>query len=216
LVEVLAILGTSFVVALSGALMPGPLLTVTVAEAAKRGFSVGPLLITGHALLELALVAAIMLGLGPFLKMNLVMGVIALFGGGMLMWLGLDMLRSAGSLSLNQAAAAQKPSLHPIIMGVLASLANPYWILWWATIGLGYLVSTMKLGTLGVAVFFLGHIAGDFFWYCVVSYGISRGKSILEDRSYQAVIRCCGVFLMGFGGWFLFSAKTYLSGAGTL
>jgi threonine/homoserine/homoserine lactone efflux protein len=210
MIEAIAIFGGSFTLALSGALMPGPLLTVTVAEAARRGFAAGPLLITGHAILELALVVAIILGLGPYLKINLVMGIIALVGGAMLMWLGVDMLRSAGGLSLQQGAAGQKRTLHPVLMGILASLANPYFVLWWATIGLGYLVSTMKFGPLGVAVFFLGHIAGDYFWYSVVAFGISRGKTILKDRSYQAVIRCCGVFLLGFGGWFLFSAKTYL------
>ena len=46
---------TSFIVALSGALMPGPLLTLTVGEAARRVLG-GPLIIVGHALLELALV----------------------------------------------------------------------------------------------------------------------------------------------------------------
>ncbi len=47
---------SSFVVALSGALMPGPLLTVTVGEATRRGFWAGPLIILGHGLLELTLV----------------------------------------------------------------------------------------------------------------------------------------------------------------
>jgi threonine/homoserine/homoserine lactone efflux protein len=95
-------------------------------------------------------------------------------------------------------------------MGVLASLSNPYWTLWWATIGLGYLVSAARMGIPGITVFFLGHISGDLFWYSAVSYGVSHGKRILSDLSYQRVIRACGVFLLGFGGWFLASGKTYL------
>ena len=58
---------TSFILALSGALMPGPLLTVTVSESSRRGAHVGPMMIFGHSLLELALVIALLSGLAPFL-----------------------------------------------------------------------------------------------------------------------------------------------------
>ena len=76
----LASAGTSFAPALSGALMPGPLLTVTVAEAAQRGTRTGPLIITGHVILELLLVTAIIMGLGPYLKNPPVIGIISLCG----------------------------------------------------------------------------------------------------------------------------------------
>jgi len=211
MLEALVIFGGSFTLALSGALMPGPLLTMTIAESTRRGFRAGPLLICGHSLLELVLVVAIILGLGPFLKQAMVMTAIALLGGVVLAWLGVDMIRTAGKLTLQQDDVAVPSSLasHPIIMGIVGSLANPYWIIWWATIGLGYLISAMKFGAPGVAFFFLGHISGDFAWYSLVSFGISRGKRILGDESYRTVIRVCGVFLLGFGGWFVFSATTY-------
>ncbi len=77
-----AIFGGSFTLALSGALMPGPLLTVTISESARRGFRAGPLLMIGHSLLELVLVIAVIQGLGPYLKSPIVMGIISLFGGG--------------------------------------------------------------------------------------------------------------------------------------
>ena len=54
------IFGSSFVIALSGALMPGPLLTATIAESSRRGFIAGPLLIGGHAILEMALIGALL------------------------------------------------------------------------------------------------------------------------------------------------------------
>jgi len=209
-VELAVIFGGSFTLALSGALMPGPLLTVTIAESARRGFMTGPLLMVGHALLELALVVAIIFGLGPLLKMPPVMGGIALLGGAILLWMGVRMVRTAGSLSLDSDRTTQGVSSTPVLTGILTSLSNPYWILWWATIGLGYLLTAMKMGVLGVVIFFIGHITADFIWYSMVSFGVSRGKRIIKDKAYQVIIRFCGLFLMGFGGWFLMTGRAYL------
>jgi threonine/homoserine/homoserine lactone efflux protein len=206
------IFGGSFILALSGALMPGPLLTVTISESARRGFPAGPLLMTGHALLELLLVLAIIKGLGPYLRAPLVIGLIAFIGGIVLIWMGVNMVRTAGTLSLEEkgaeASSANMP--HPLIVGILTSISNPYWTIWWVTIGMAYLMSSIKSGYAGVLVFFLGHIAADFAWYSIVSFGVSRGKYLLKDNSYQMMIRACGLFLLGFGGWFLLSAKDHL------
>lgn len=217
MIEYLAIFGGSFMLALSGALMPGPLFTVTLSESARTGFRAGPLLITGHSILELALVAAVLLGLGPYLKLPTVTGVVALLGGTLLVYLGWDMLRSAGRLSLRWDPAADKRSgaRHPVVMGALASLANPYWTLWWATIGLGYLIAAMKYGAPGVVLFFVGHIAADFAWYSLVSFGVSRGKTLLGDSGYRWTLRACGAVLIFFGGWFLISARDFLGSLAT-
>lgn len=214
MLEMAAIFAGSFTLALSGALMPGPLFTITISESVRRGCSAGPLLMIGHALLEMILVAAVILGLGTYLQLAPVMAGIALLGGLLLVYLGIDMVRSANGLSLAAPAARQtggQYARHPVVLGVLSSLSNPYWTLWWATIGLGYLVAAMKFGATGVIVFFLGHISADFAWYTLLSFGISRGRTLLEDRSYQWLIKSCGVLLLGFGGWFLFSARNYLA-----
>jgi len=195
---------TSFILALSGALMPGPLFTVTVAEAARRGAHIGPLVITGHALLELLMMLALLAGLGPLLSAGPVVAGVAFLGGGMLLWMGVDMVRKAAGQSLADIQAnAPTKGRHPIILGVLTSLANPYWTIWWATVGLGYLVTARHFGVAGVTVFFLGHIAADYAWYILVAQGASRGRAVLHDRVYQLLIQGCGVFLAGFGVWFL-------------
>ncbi|MBN1636251.1 MAG: LysE family transporter, partial [Deltaproteobacteria bacterium] len=67
MIQQFMIFGSSFVIALSGAMVPGPLLTVTISESARRGAMTGPLLIVGHGILELLLLIAIMMGLAPFL-----------------------------------------------------------------------------------------------------------------------------------------------------
>jgi len=207
------IFGGSFTLALSGALMPGPLLTVTIAESVRRGFRAGPLLMAGHAVLELLLVLAVIKGLGPYLISPLIIVIIAVIGGAVLVWMGVDMIRTAGNLSLEgeTSGASSRNMPHPFLMGILASISNPYWTIWWVTIGMAYLMAAIKFGYAGVMVFFLGHISADFAWYSVVSYGISRGKRLLKDRSYQMMIRVCGLFLLGFGGWFLLSTKDYLA-----
>lgn len=212
--EIAAIFGGSFTLALSGALMPGPLFTITISESAKRGFMAGPLLMCGHSLLELVLVAAVMGGAGAFLVLPPVMGTVALLGGAILIYFGIDMVRTAGKLSLDGGDAGRPgdgQGRHPVLMGALASLSNPYWVLWWATVGLGYLLAVMNYGFLGIAVFFVGHIAADFAWYSLVSFGVSRGKSLLKDSGYQSLVRVCGVFLFCFGAWFLISAREYLA-----
>ena len=207
ILELAGIFFGSMWLGLSGALMPGPLFTITVADSTRRGFMTGPLLITGHAILEFVLVAALMLGLAPVFEMSAVMGGVALAGGGIMLWMGANMLRTAPGLSLSlETGGARGGVSHPVLTGVLASVSNPYWILWWATIGLGYLLAARKFGFPGVAAFFVGHISADFLWYSIISLAVSRGRRVMSDPAYRAVIRACGVFLVFFASWFLYTA----------
>jgi len=193
---------TSFIVALSGAVMPGPLLTVTISESPRRGMMTGPLLIVGHAVLELALVLALLMGLAPVLKMKPVFIVIALAGSAVLLWMGVGMLKSLPTMVLTRAGDNTESS-NLILSGILMSLANPYWSIWWATIGLGYILHSMDAGVMGVAAFFSGHILGDLFWYAAVSAAVWKGRKLLSDRSYRILIGTCALFLIAFS--FLFA-----------
>jgi threonine/homoserine/homoserine lactone efflux protein len=192
---------TSFIVALSGALMPGPLLTLTVGEAARRGFWAGPLIIVGHALLELALVVLLLAGLGVWLHRPVILGLVGVSGAGMLGWMGLGLLKASRHSHLEFDPQTDS-GLHPILGGICMSAANPYWLIWWLTIGLGYVMFSMKFGVLGVALFFTGHILADFAWYTLVSGAVAQGRRFISDRLYRGFLGACGVFLFGFGGYF--------------
>jgi len=188
---------TSFVIALSGALMPGPLLTATVGESARRGFIAGPMIILGHGILEAVLVAALLLGLAPLIKQETVFAVIAVAGAGILLWMAYGMFKTLPGLSLSLAPGqAKRGGL--AATGVLLSLANPYWIIWWATIGLGYVMQCAKFGFTGIAVFFAGHILADLAWYAFVSAAVAKGRNYLSDRLYRGLIAACAVFLVVF------------------
>ena len=191
----ITIMATSFVIAFSGAAMPGPLMSVTISESVKRGFITGPLLILGHAILELGLVLLLMYGLAPFLKQDWVFAAIAIIGGVMLGLMGTGMLRSAPSLSIHgDTHATQGP--HLVLTGILVSISNPYWSLWWATIGLGYVLFSAQYGVLGIVFFFIGHCLGDLVWYSAISLAMARGRRFLSDTHYRALIGTCGVFLL--------------------
>ena len=194
---------TSFILALSGALMPGPLLTVTVSESSRRGAHVGPVMIFGHSLLELALVIALLSGLAPFLVRDDVFIFISLGGGAVLLWMGTAMLRSLPQLSLVTTADGEK-SRNLLLTGIVLSAANPYWLIWWASIGLGYIMYSMKFGLLGVAAFFFGHILADLAWYCLISFGIAKGRRFFSDTLYRRLIGACAIFLLLFSCWFLY------------
>lgn len=195
---------TSFIVALSGAAMPGPLLTVTISESPRRGLMTGPLLIAGHAILELALVLALLMGLAPLLKMKPVFIVIALAGSAVLLWMGIGMLKSLPTMVLTTEGGETK-GRNLILSGVLMSIANPYWSIWWATIGLGYILHSMDAGTMGVVAFFTGHIMGDLFWYAAISTAVWKGRKLLSDRGYRILIGTCAVFLIVFSCLFAWS-----------
>ena len=206
---VLTIFATSFVIALSGALMPGPLLTITLSESAKRGFYAGPLIVLGHGILEQLLLLLLLLGLAPILKNDQVIGSVGVVGAVVLIWMAVGMIRSLPSLSLERVAKDSK-STNPVWAGVLMSLANPYWIIWWATIGLGYILYSFTVGLLGVAAFFAGHILADLAWYAAVSFAVSHGRRFMSDKIYKGVIACCAVALLGFAIYFGFSGAQRL------
>ena len=188
---------SSFVIALSGALMPGPLLTVSINESFRRGPIAGPLLMVGHAVLEGVLVGALLLGLAPYLNKEGFIIAISLLGGAILIWMSYGMLRNLTSLKIQPDSSPPKAK-NLVSTGILMSVANPYWTIWWATIGLGYILYSKQFGIAGVFAFFIGHISADFLWYCSVSVLIGKGKSFLNDKAYKILIAICAGFLLIF------------------
>lgn len=206
---------TSFIVGLSGAMMPGPLLAVTIGETVRRGFWAGPKLVLGHGILELSLVVVLAAGLSEFIKNNAVTIVVGLIGGVILIWMGIGALRQsrAGGIVPSATGGVQR-SGQAVFSGILVSLSNPYWLIWWATLGTAYLLWALKLGISGVATFFSGHILSDLAWYSVVSFVIASGRKVIKDNVYRVLLALCGVALIVLGGYFIISAIRLVTGNG--
>ncbi|MGB5985653.1 MAG: LysE family transporter [Desulfobacterales bacterium] len=204
MLTLLTIFASSFMIALSGALMPGPVLTVTVSESARRGAIAGPLMIFGHGILELLLVLALMAGLAPLLSRDDVFIAVSLVGGAILFWMALTMFKELPGLRLKLEGSDEKPR-NLIAAGILMSLVNPYWLIWWATIGLGYIMYSFKFGAAGIAAFFAGHILADLAWYSLISLGIAKGSRFFSDGAYRKLIAACAAFLVLFSFYFFYS-----------
>jgi len=235
---------TAFIIGFSGAMMPGPLLTVTISETARRGFIAGPMIVLGHALLELVFVLILVGGLAAYMTNATVSQVIAILGGGFLLYLGYGMIKDAatGRVTLSLTNESGRPAgqatrsnlrersqlvsvtetdsanpgnaivgkpfgdyLDPVLAGLFISLANPFVILWWATVGLGYINLSLKFGTTGLGAFYTGHILADLVWYCLVAAVVAGSRRFLSDRVYRGILILCGLFLIGLGGYFLYT-----------
>lgn len=206
-----AIFFVSLGVGLSGALMPGPLLTVTINESYRRGFRAAPLLVSGHAVLEATLIALLVLGLDRVMGNDLFFGIVGLAGGAFIFWMGLGMAKDVrdGRLHVDLRASDGR-RIGPFAAGLTTSLSNPYWSLWWATFGLSWLLRSMERGVAGVLSFYTGHIMADVLWYFLVAFLVVTGKRFISDRAYGYVILACGTFLVVLGGRFMGDGLAHL------
>ncbi|MBA4386648.1 MAG: lysine transporter LysE [Verrucomicrobia bacterium] len=209
--ELAGIFLMAFVVGLSGAMMPGTLLVVTITESSRRGGIAGPMIVLGHAVLEGLLVVAVAFGLAGFLTSPWVKIAVGLAGGIVMCLMGADMVRSARIISLDVASGGGR-RMHPVLAGVVVSLSNPYWTIWWATVGLAYLMVGVQLGVAGILTFFVGHILADLAWYSLVSYGTASGRKFLPDNVYRRLILACGLAVVAFGVLFIWTGVEGLSG----
>jgi threonine/homoserine/homoserine lactone efflux protein len=206
----------SFLTALTGALSPGPLLTFTIIqtmERKQRGYLTGFAVIAGHAILEIIIVIALLSGLSFFLKNIIVIRIVSVTGCIFLVYFGSTIIRDVVKGKIDTAflhpgkepdqAQKKKGSAlkNPVIGGIVTSMSNPYWWIWWASIGSAFWV-TFNISTdniPGIISFFLGHEAGDLAWYAFVSFIIFFGKGFINKKIYCIILILCGAFMIVFG-----------------
>ena len=207
----------SFLVALTGAMSPGPLLTYTIIKSIKtdkRGYLIGVWVIVGHALLEMGIIFILLLGFSFALKKAYVVKTIGVIGGLILLYFGFSIIRSiylknigTSFLENSETEYANEQGLenrgieNPIIGGILVSMSNPYWWVWWATIGFALMVQ-FKISFKqwpDLLAFFLGHEAGDLIWYLLISCLAFFGLRHLNRKIYYGVLFFCGAFMIFFG-----------------
>lgn len=194
----------SFGLALSGAVVPGPLLAVVVTQVARRGLWAAWLVVAAHSLCEFWVV----LGLRSGVLRALTTGaaVTAISGAGAVALLVLGTLTARVALREMgkevQAASAGTGIWAPLTGGLAATALNPYWLIWWATVAPAYMVRLQVASAAATAVFYVSHIAGDFAWYIPLAAGLRSGQKRLSGPVYQGALLLSAGFLLALGLWF--------------
>ena len=212
----------AFVTGFSGAIMPGPLLVAVIGQTPAQGMKGMAGLIGGHAVLEFFLLILLILGLRAVLQRPPVRAAIGLVGGVALLLMSIDMLRQGWgmSLELGTEGAVAYSWAELMVLGAVICAANPYFIGWWGTIGVGQLAQTAPRTKPEYLAFYLAHEAADFTWYGAVALVIVTGERWLTDGIYRGLIIVCGGILVVLSGWFLYTGFRLimpqgLNGAGT-
>jgi len=205
----LALGAQAFVVGLSGAMSPGPFLTVTISRTMQRGALSAALMLVGHALLEAALLVGFAFGLQRFLRLPSVTLALAVAGGAVLLWMGTGLVRGAGDgsiardLLVAETGVLSASHLGAVTQGAVVSLSNPWWTLWWATIGVKLATDGLTIGAVGIAAFFVGHQLADLSWYGFVITVVHKGKGLLTRNVYRVIMGLLGVALLYMGARFV-------------
>jgi threonine/homoserine/homoserine lactone efflux protein len=188
-----------FVVGLTGALAPGPTLVATINASIAGDWTTGLKVSLGHAIVELFLVILILLGLAtvalPYTT------VIAGIGGIALVVFGI--LTIKGSRKVTMRTSEVQTIANPYMAGLVTSAANPYFWIWWLSIGSAMVIAGLEGGLALAGAFMVGHWTADIAWYTFVSTGVSKGKTIFSDTVYQKIMGLCGIFLIIFGVYYL-------------
>ena len=196
-----------FVISLSGVMAPGPVTAAAIATGARSRYA-GALIAIGHGIVEFPLIVLIVLGPGRMLKSPAAQIVIGLAGGAFLLMMAIQMLSSLRSAEEYDAKFSGST---PLLAGVLLSATNPYFLLWWATIGLALATTATGLGIWAFVLFAVVHWLCDFVWLSALSWASFKGSALLGPRIGRIVLSICALAMFVFGLCFICRAVVTLT-----
>jgi len=177
---------------------PGPLTTVTVGKGNESPHA-GAFVAVGHGIVEFPVMLAVLYGAGRLLGISYVKAAIASAGGLFLLMMSIDMFRSVNS----EDVGASKNAYSPVVAGMLLSVGNPYFLVWWGTVGATLILHSVRFGLMGFLAFAILHWLCDFFWNYFLSVLSYKGGEFFGKRFQKVVFLVCGVFLLFFGVKFI-------------
>jgi len=206
-VTVIAFLLKAIAISLSGVMAPGPVTVATMVGGTRRRHA-GAWIAVGHAVVEIPLIVVIVAGAGVLFRSDGFRAGIGLAGGGFLLLFGAQLLMGLDDVVNCYDTPANRR--HPFWTGVVLTGGNPYFLLWWATIGLSLTAQAAELGLTAFVLFALVHWLCDLVWLEALSLASFKGSSLLAGRGQKVVLGICSAVLIGFGCLFLYDAGQLL------
>jgi threonine/homoserine/homoserine lactone efflux protein len=142
--------------------------------------------------------------------------VIGIAGGIVLLVIGFRLMdrRIVGALSRDQGSGGT-PAVHgnPVVDRFVATIASPWWHLFWWTAGLCVLLRAAGPGISGIGIFAATFLVPGLLWPTFVAVRLSEPEreTAITDRQYRILTSVGGLILVGTGFFF---GGTALSGSG--
>ena len=189
------------IISASGVMAPGPLFTANISYGLRDGAKSGIKMAIGHTIVELPLV--ILLGIGVF-SLEIFpefRTLISIFGAVTLFAFAVMQIKAVLQWKKDNIP---KPKQGPLVTGIVLSVLNPFFILWWLTIGFKLILDAMLIWAFtGILIVFFMHIWMDFVWLGGISYVASKSSRIISNRNYKALMIVLSLMLVYFGITFL-------------
>jgi len=188
-------------ISLSGVMTPGPVFAVTVAKGYKSKVA-GVLIALGHGAVEFPLILLLFFGLSGFFASTIVQKIIGVVGGAVLIYMGFQTFKNRKEANVETSHSGHAS----FIAGLVATGANPYFFVWWATVGVALIWNASVFGTFGLLAFATVHWLCDLAWDTFVSVTVFKSRRFLNERVFTMVFLFCFAVLVAFGFWFIISA----------
>jgi len=213
----LLFLATVVAISTTGVLMPGPVMAASMVKGLKSRWA-GIHVALGHGIVEFPTIALVYIGFNTVLKDPRVSVAIGLLGGALLLYMGINMVLSRkaqasklekvkGPKPKKKGKARDDPFPYPpLVAGIITTATNPYFFLWWATLGAALVLNAVALGLVILVVMSVLHWSIDLGWCGFIGYAVNKSKGLGAGKAYVAVFALCGIIMLVFGGWFVFSA----------
>ena len=133
--------------------------------------------------------------------------VIGFAGGIFLVIMAIQMLRSVKSTEQQEVQVTKRG---PVVAGIVLSGSNPFFLIWWASVGLNLAITATGFGIWAFALFAIVQWLCDFIWFSILSWASFKGSVLLGPHSQKVILLICSLALLGFGLFFIYNAADIL------
>ena len=199
-------------VSVSGVLSPGPLFFANLVLSKNGGFWSGIKIAIGHTIVELPVVILYSIPLIIFTSQSVTFSIInfiSFIGGISLISFGILFVVKIISKNNKHNYIIESSRIEkPVIAGMLFTGINPFFFLWWISVGIKLISDSIALlgYPIGIAFLFLVHVWMDYAWLGLTSYFASRGISVLRSQYHKFIILILTIPLFYFGINFVLTA----------
>jgi threonine/homoserine/homoserine lactone efflux protein len=194
-------------VSASGVLAPGPLFFMNLLFGSRFGMPAGLKVANGHAVVEVSLIVFLAAGLITFDSARNYSDIIAIIGGvAILAFAALQI----GSIFWEKSRFAHNATVDfvgsksPFVGGIVLTAFNPFFLIWWFTVGLKVILDSAMFGfTTGLAILLAFHIWMDYAWLSGTAYLAFKGSKLLSSRYYPILIATLSTVLVYYGIGFI-------------